>query len=45
MPGWIDTWSFGPDGKNEGADATTQFAAYPGLGMGFSQTRFDTSGR
>ena len=33
MPGWIDahvhiTWSFGPDGKNEGADATTQFAAY-----------------
>jgi len=33
MPGWIDahvhiTWSFGPDGRNEGADATTQFAAY-----------------
>jgi imidazolonepropionase-like amidohydrolase len=33
MPGWIDshvhiTWSFGPDGKNEGADSTTQFAAY-----------------
>jgi imidazolonepropionase-like amidohydrolase len=33
MPGWIDshvhiTWSFGPDGKNEGADQTTQFAAY-----------------
>ena len=33
MPGWIDahvhiTWSFGPDGKNEGAEATTQFAAY-----------------
>jgi imidazolonepropionase-like amidohydrolase len=33
MPGWIDahvhiTWSFGPDGKNEGADVTTQFAAY-----------------
>ena len=33
MPGWIDshvhiTWSFGPDGKNQGADATTQFAAY-----------------
>ena len=33
MPGWIDahvhiTWSFGPDGKNEGADAPTQFAAY-----------------
>src|SRR5690348_11497577 len=32
MPGWIDshvhiTWSFGPDGRNEGADATTQFAA------------------
>src|SRR5689334_25239198 len=31
MPGWIDshvhiTWSFGPDGKNEGADETTQFA-------------------
>jgi imidazolonepropionase-like amidohydrolase len=33
MPGWIDahvhiTWSFGPDGKNEDPDATTQFAAY-----------------
>jgi imidazolonepropionase-like amidohydrolase len=33
LPGWIDshvhiTWSFGPDGKNEGADQTTQFAAY-----------------
>ncbi len=33
MPGWIDahvhiTWSFGPDGKNAGADATTQEAAY-----------------
>src|SRR5436305_11826946 len=33
LPGWIDshvhiTWSFGPDGKNEGADETTQFAAY-----------------
>ena len=33
MPGWIDahvhiTWSFGPDGRNEGADAPTQFAAY-----------------
>lgn len=33
MPGWIDshvhiTWSFGPDGKNQGADQTTQFAAY-----------------
>src|SRR5215471_12805262 len=33
MPGWIDshvhiTWSFGPDGKNEGADVPTQFAAY-----------------
>src|SRR6476660_5913419 len=33
MPGWIDahvhiTWSFGPDGKNMGADETTQFAAY-----------------
>jgi imidazolonepropionase-like amidohydrolase len=33
MPGWIDahvhiTWSFGPDGRNEGADAATQFAAY-----------------
>ena len=33
MPGWIDshvhiTWSFGPDGKNIGADETTQFAAY-----------------
>jgi imidazolonepropionase-like amidohydrolase len=33
MPGWIDahvhiTWSFGPDGRNEGDDATTQFAAY-----------------
>jgi imidazolonepropionase-like amidohydrolase len=33
MPGWIDahahiTWSFGPDGKNAGADATSQDAAY-----------------
>ena len=33
MPGWIDshvhiTWSFGEDGKNAGADETTQFAAY-----------------
>ena len=33
MPGWIDshvhiTWSFGEDGKNAGADNTTQFAAY-----------------
>ena len=33
MPGWIDshvhiTWSFGSNGKNEGADQTTQFAAY-----------------
>ena len=33
MPGWIDshvhiTWSFGEDGKNAGADQTTQFAGY-----------------
>src|SRR5438067_1803415 len=33
MPGWIDshvhiTWSFDEDGKNDGADETTQFAAY-----------------
>jgi len=33
MPGWIDahvhiTWSFGPDGRNEGSEAATQFAAY-----------------
>jgi imidazolonepropionase-like amidohydrolase len=33
MPGWIDahvhiTWSFGKDGKNAGADGTTQEAAY-----------------
>jgi imidazolonepropionase-like amidohydrolase len=33
MPGWIDshvhiTWSFGANGKNAGADETTQFAAY-----------------
>src|ERR1043165_6658244 len=33
MPGWIDahvhiTWSFGPDGKNAGADVATQEAAY-----------------
>ena len=33
MPGWIDahvhiTWSFGPDGKNQGPDQATQFAAY-----------------
>lgn len=33
LPGWIDahdhvTWSFGADGKNAGADRTTQEAAY-----------------
>ena len=33
LPGWIDghahiTWSFGPDGKNAGADGTTQLDAY-----------------
>ena len=33
LPGWIDahthiTWSFGPDGRNAGADVTTPFAAY-----------------
>src|SRR5438876_5951254 len=33
MPGWIDshvhiTWSFGENGKNAGAEGTTQFAAY-----------------
>jgi len=33
LPGWIDahdhiTWSFGPDGKNAGADVATQFSAY-----------------
>src|ERR671935_2136947 len=33
LPGWIDshvhiTWSFGENGKNEGADRTTQLAAY-----------------
>lgn len=33
MPGWIDshvhiTWSFGRDGRNAGADETTQDAAY-----------------
>ena len=33
LPGWIDahvhiTWSFGPDGKNAGADLGTQEAAY-----------------
>jgi len=33
LPGWIDshvhiTWSFGQNGKNEGAEETTQFAAY-----------------
>ena len=33
MPGWIDshvhiTWSFGPNGKNQGADENTPFAAY-----------------
>lgn len=33
LPGWIDshvhiTWSFGPDGKNAGAGATTPYAAY-----------------
>lgn len=32
LPGWIDshvhiTWSFGPDGKNAGADDTSEFAA------------------
>src|SRR2546428_7069158 len=33
LPGWIDahvhiTWSFGKDGKNAGAEETTQEAAY-----------------
>ncbi len=33
LPGWIDahthiTWSFGPDGKNAGADLNSQEAAY-----------------
>src|SRR5881628_1720254 len=33
LPGWIDshvhiTWSFGENGKNAGADGTTQFASY-----------------
>ena len=33
LPGWIDahthiTWSFGPDGKNAGADGITQWDAY-----------------
>ncbi len=33
LPGWIDghvhiTWSFGPDGKNAGAGATTPYASY-----------------
>jgi len=33
LPGWIDshvhiTWSFGPDGKNAGAEVTTPQAAY-----------------
>ena len=33
MPGWIDshvhiTWSFGPNGRNQGPNETTQFAAY-----------------
>jgi imidazolonepropionase-like amidohydrolase len=33
LPGWIDshvhiTWSFGPDGKNAGAEGTTPQAAY-----------------
>ena len=33
MPGWIDahvhiTWSFGPDGRNQGPEMGTQFAAY-----------------
>jgi imidazolonepropionase-like amidohydrolase len=33
LPGWIDshvhiTWSFGPDGKNAGAEGTTPAAAY-----------------
>jgi len=33
LPGWIDahahiTWSFGPDGKNAGADQSSQDAAY-----------------
>ncbi len=33
LPGWIDahvhiTWIFGENGKNAGADGTTQFAAY-----------------
>ena len=33
LPGWIDahdhiTWSFGPDGKNAGADSMTPFGTY-----------------
>jgi len=33
LPGWIDahdhiTWSFGPDGKNAGADVATPYSAY-----------------
>lgn len=37
LPGWIDahvheTWSFGADGKNAGADRTTQEAAYASAG-------------
>lgn len=40
LPGWIDghvhiTWSFGPDGKNAGPDATTQSAAYAAASNAF----------
>jgi imidazolonepropionase-like amidohydrolase len=40
LPGWIDahvhiTWSFGPDGKNAGTDATTQEAAYQSASNAF----------
>ena len=40
LPGWIDahvhiTWSFGPDGKNAGMNATTQEAAYQSASNAF----------
>src|SRR5207247_7805737 len=40
LPGWIDshvhiTWSFGEDGKDGGAEPTTQFAAYQSASTGW----------
>src|ERR1041385_2019222 len=41
MPGWIDshvhiTWSFGPDGKNAGADGPRPYAIYASAANGYA---------